>query len=245
MRAAVGGLIPILPKPVPAVSTSSTVGTEATKNAITSVAMPTNRQLPVQGNPGIESRVLLLPPGSMTGLDPTSFPVVFSTAESSQPAQNTVNVIPQRQLQSSTIAGTELRPLAPSSVDMVTQTQLPLSTIVSQIASIPPVDSSSNAVPQSQFPSTIHGTESRPPVFSTNSMTTPGHSLSPIGPWTVPATPEVLSFNELLLQTALLLLQSSGLDTLADATVERGPVREMLTNDTRNRTIPFAQVRTI
>ena len=183
MRAAVGGFIRILPKPVPAVSTSTTVGTESTKNAVTSVAMPTNRQLPVLDNPGIESRVLLVPPGSMAGLDPTSFPNVFSTAESSQPVQSTVNMIPQNQLQLSTIAGTELLPLAPSSVGMVTQTQLPLSTIVSQTASTPPVDSSANVVPQNQLPSTIYGTESRPLTFNTNAMTTPGHYLSSSGPW--------------------------------------------------------------
>jgi hypothetical protein len=54
---------------------------------------------------------------------------------------------------------------------------------------------------------------------------------------------EVFSVNDV--QTALLLLQSSGLYTFADATVERGPLREMLTNDTRNWTIPLVQVWTI
>jgi hypothetical protein len=39
-------------------------------------------------------------------------------------------------------------------------------------------------------------------------------------------------------------LQSSGLYTLADTTVERGLIREMLMNDTRNLTIPFVQVWT-
>ena len=39
--------------------------------------------------------------------------------------------------------------------------------------------------------------------------------------------------------------QSSGLAALADATVERGPLREVLTNDTRNQTTPLVQVRII
>ena len=39
--------------------------------------------------------------------------------------------------------------------------------------------------------------------------------------------------------------QSSGLAALADATVERGPLREVLTNDTRNQTTPLVQVQII
>ncbi len=48
-----------------------------------------------------------------------------------------------------------------------------------------------------------------------------------------------------MLQRILLYLQSSGLDTLADATVERGPLQEAVTNDAINLTTPLVQVGTI
>ncbi len=50
-----------------------------------------------------------------------------------------------------------------------------------------------------------------------------------------------------MLQRILLLhyLQSSGLDTLADTTVERGPLQEAVTNDAINLTTHLVQVGTI
>ncbi len=153
---ATGGYVPIQPKSAPVVSTSTTVGTESRRNAASSVVMPINTQSPVSGNPGNAYSVLSLPPGPMTAMDLSSSPIVVSAAETCQPSQSRVSVVPQTESTSSFIAGMGLTQLVRSSVNMVTQNQLPLSAIVPQIASIPQVNSSN--------------------IFNTNAVRTPEQS---------------------------------------------------------------------
>ena len=161
-----GGYIPIQPKPVPVVSTSTTVGIESRRNAATSVAMPINPQSPVSCDPGNAYPVLLLHPGPMTAMDLSSSPIVVSAAETCQPSQSRVSLVPQTESTSSFIAGMGLTQLVRSSVNMVTQNQLPLSAVVPQIASIPQVNSSN--------------------IFNTNAVRTPEQSSGVFQ--TVPST---------------------------------------------------------
>ncbi len=195
LRAA-GGYIPIQPKPVPIVSTSTNVGTERRKNAATPVVMPTNHQSPISGNPGNESSVLLLPAGPLTAMDLSSSSVVVSAAETCQPSQSYLNMVPQNQVQSST--ETQLTASARNFVEMLTQNQSPLSTVVSQIATTLPLNySSANVVAQSHLPSTIRETELRPPLFSRNTMTTLGPLIPPSIPLMLPTTtmiPNITTF---------------------------------------------------
>lgn len=200
LRSTVGGsqllYVPILPKPAPAVSKSIGIGAESRGNVDTFVAMPTNRQLPVSGNHGIESRPLCTSRVTSTlGLTPS---------ESTLPVQNSGNMVAQRPLFSSTstsvnesrlpacssgsltaqspppasaiISGTETRPPVHSSDNMVSQNYLPLSIIVSQAASTPGVHSSGNVVTQSplSMSAIIPQTASTPPLYSSGNMVPQG-----------------------------------------------------------------------
>ena len=230
LRSTVGGsqllYVPILPKPAPAVSKSIGIGAESRGNVDTFVAMPTNRQLPVSGNHGIESRPLCTPRVTSTlGLTPS---------ESTLPVQNSGNMVAQRPLFSSTstsvnesrlpacssgsltaqspppasaiISGTETRPPVHSSDNMVSQNYLPLSIIVSQAASTPGVHSSGNVVTQSplSMSAIIPQTASTPPLYSSGNMVPQGPlSFSAIVPQTA-STPAVHNSGNMVTQNPLL-----------------------------------------
>ena len=183
-------MIRILPKP--SIATSTAVTSERQKNAVSSLAMATNQQLPVLGNLETGSR-MVFPTSSIAPLDLSSSSIVISDGQSSQ-AHSTV--FTPRQLVPSTIAGIGLTPPPHSSVNIVTQNLLPsfnTTPIVSQMGSTPPVCNSVNVLPQSQLlQSVINGTVSRPPVFSTSAMTTTDPSLLP-GVLSTPPTPSMVS----------------------------------------------------
>ncbi|CAB4009578.1 Hypothetical predicted protein [Paramuricea clavata] len=216
--------VPILPKPAPAVSKSIGVGAESRENVVTFVAMPTNRQLPVSGNHGIESRPSCTPRITST-LDLTSSSIVVPQTESTLPVQNSGNMVAQRLLSSSTttsvnesrlpacssgsltaqspppasaiISETETRPPVHSSDNMVSQNYLPLSIIVSQAASTPAVHSSGNVVTQSQLSmSAVPRTASTPPLYSSGNMVLQSpFSVSAIVPQTASTPPLYSSGN--------------------------------------------------
>jgi hypothetical protein len=185
---------------------------------------------------------------------------------STPPVDSSVNVVPQSQLPS-TIYGTESTPLVFNTNTMTTPSgpwTVPTTLSADGMTTLGPSLSHSlpwtvptTAIAPSVTMPTFSATPSPSTAFSTDGMTTLGPSLSPYVPWTETMVPsdilqadggesstprenEILNFNELL-QTALLIVQSSGLYTV----VERGPIRDMLTNDTRNLTNPLVQVWTI
>ena len=154
LRSMIGGsqqlFIPIAPKPAPtAIPAHIGVATASSKNTVTSVATPTNHQL--SGNFGNHLM------SNLPVLDLSSSIVVAQT-KSTPPVQNSGNNVTQgtTSLNESTLAvssfwnsiaqgpspasvsRTESRPVVYSSVNMVTQSQLPVpSTVVSQISSTP------------------------------------------------------------------------------------------------------------
>ena len=169
------GLIPILPKP--SIATTTSVTSEPQKNDISLPAMPTNHQLPILGHAQTGSKALLFPPSSIAPIDLSSSSISISEGESSQ-AHSTV--FTSRQLIPSTIGEIGLTPPPHNSVNITTRnllTPLITTSVVSDMGSTPPVYNSVNVLPQSQLPSVINSSVSTPPVFSTNAMTTPNPSL--------------------------------------------------------------------
>ena len=191
LRSKIGGsqqlFIRIAPKPAPtAVPANIGVATASRKNTVTSVATPTTHQL--SGNHGNDLMTLL---SNFPVLDLSSSSIVVAQTKSTPPVQNSGNNVTQGttslnestlpvssswnsiaqgpSLASATVSGTESRPVVDNSVNMVTQSQLPVpSTIVSQISSTPSVYSSGNMVAQSPLPLTtsVSQTASRPAVHS-------------------------------------------------------------------------------
>ena len=189
LRSRIGGnqllFVPIAPKPAPtAIPANIGVATASSKNTVSSVATSTNNQL--SGSLGNDSMTLL---SNLPVLDLSSSSIVVAQTKSTPPVQNSGNMVTHdtTSLNESTLAvssfwnsiaqglspasvcRTESRPVVDSSVNMVTQSQLPVpSTIVSQISSTPLVYSSGNMVAQSPLPLTtsVSQTASRPAVHS-------------------------------------------------------------------------------
>ena len=200
LRSRIGGsqqlFIPILPKPAQtAIPANIGVATASSKNRVTSVATPTNYQL--SGNLGNDSMTLL---SNFPALDLSSSSIVVAQTKSTPPVQNSGNMVTQgtTSLNESTlpvgssynliaqgpspasVSRTELRPVVYSSVNVVTQSQLPLSsTIVPQISSTPSV--SGSMVAQSPLPLTtsVSQTASRPAVHSFVNMVTQNQLPAP------------------------------------------------------------------
>jgi hypothetical protein len=198
LRCAVGGsqllYVPILPKPVPTIPASNSVGGESSKDVVMSVVMPTNSQLPASDMTGIDLRQLLC-----NTLDLSSSSIVVAQTKSTPTVQNSGNMVTQRPLSavtlvdesrspvstsgnptaqgpaSATVSGTETILPVHSSGNMVPQGQLSLSAVVSQTASTPAIHSSGNVVPQNLLPlsAAVSQTASTPSVHSSGNMLPP------------------------------------------------------------------------
>ena len=236
LRSRIGGsqqlFIPILPKPAPtAVPANTGVASVSSKNAVTSVAMPTNNQL--SGNLGTDSshsRMLL---SNLPALDLSLSSIIVAQTESTPPVQNSGNMAsqgPTKSLNESSlpvssswnliaqgpspastmVKRTELRPLVYSSVNMVLQSQLPVpSTIASQTTPRPSVHSSGNIVAQSPLLSTTidSQTASRPAVHSLVNMVTQNRLPAPSSSVSQTAsTPQLQSSANMLQQSQLPML---------------------------------------
>ena len=204
LRCAVGGsqllYVPILPKPVPTIPASNSVGGESSKDVVMSVVMPTNSQLPASDMTGIDLRQLLC-----NTLDLSSSSIVVAQTKSTPTVQNSGNMVTQRPLSavtfvdesrspvstsgnptahgpspaSATVSGTETILPVHSSGNMVPQGQLSLSAVVSQTASTPAIHSSDNVVPQNMLPlsAAVSQTASTPSVHSSGNMLPPSSQL--------------------------------------------------------------------
>ena len=202
LRSRIGGnqllFVPILPKPAAtAIPANMGVATASSKNIVTSVATSTNNQL--SGSLGNDSMTLL---SNLPVLDLSSSSIVVAQTKSTPPVQNSGNNVTQgttslnestlavssfwnsiaQGLSPASVSRTESRPVVYSSVNMVTQSQLPVpSTIVSQISSTPLVYSSGNMVAQSPLPLTtsVSQASSRPAVHSFVNVVTQSQLAAP------------------------------------------------------------------
>lgn len=152
LRGTVGGsqllYVPILPKPFPTISASNSVGGESSKNVGTSVAMPTNCQLPASDMTGIDLSQLLY---NTPALDLSSSSIVVAQTKSTTPVQISGNMVAQRPLSTVTFVDESRSPVSTSGNSTV-QGPSPASATVSGTKTIPPLHSSGNVVPQNQLP---------------------------------------------------------------------------------------------
>ncbi|CAB3978137.1 hypothetical protein MVEG_01350 [Paramuricea clavata] len=157
--------VPIQPKPDLAVLASVGVATASSKNVVTSVAMPTNCQLPLSGLTGIDLRQLLC--NNTPALDLSLSSIVVAPPESTTPVQNSGNMLTQGPLSAVTFLNESWPPVSVSGNSTAHGSSLALA-IDSGTETIPPVHSSGNIVTQSQVPTliTVSQAASSPPFHS-------------------------------------------------------------------------------
>ena len=160
--------VPIQPKPDLAVPASVGVATASSKNVVTSVAMPTNCQLPLSGLTGIDLRQLLC--NNTPALDLSLSSIVVAPPESTTPVQNSGNMLTQEPLSAVTFVDESWPPVSVFG-NSTAHGSSPALAIDSGTETIPPVHSSGssgNIVTQSQVPTfiTVSQAASSPPFNS-------------------------------------------------------------------------------
>ena len=200
LRNTVGGnqqlYVPIAPKPVAAVVPAPSTTLPST-GAATSVATPTNYQLSAPRNLETESRTVL---SNLPALDLSSSLISVAQAESTPASQNSGEMVTQTPLLSrtagtilpfpgvnilekstvqgpSSISGAATRPEARSSDNAVAQSQLAVSSIVSQSAPSPSshdfVGKSSLSLPSQRISYSLNMVPSQQLPLSATASTTP------------------------------------------------------------------------